>query len=73
MSVGEYTCNSQTTSEGSESTLLVAFLHGPFVPFVLYHRLTTERKSPVKCRETQLSFKVDFDVSCSCDFSYQAL
>ena len=25
MSVGEYTCNPQTTSEGSESTLLVAF------------------------------------------------
>ena len=29
MSVGEYSCNSQT-SEGSESSL-VAFLHGPFV------------------------------------------
>ena len=25
-------CNSQTTSEGSESTLLVANLHSPFVP-----------------------------------------
>ena len=31
MSVGEYTCNSQT-SEGSESALLVAFLYSPFVP-----------------------------------------
>ena len=27
MSVGEYTCNSPTASEGSESTLLVAFLY----------------------------------------------
>ncbi len=26
------TCNSQTTSKGSESTLLVAFLYSPFVP-----------------------------------------
>ena len=35
MSVGEYACNSQTTSEDSEdreSTLLVAFLYSPFVP-----------------------------------------
>ena len=52
MSVGEYTCNSQTTSEGSESTLLVAFF-----------RLTAKRKSLVKCREMQPSFEVDYDVS----------
>ena len=32
ISVGEYSCNSLTTSEGSESTLLVAFFHSPFVP-----------------------------------------
>ena len=31
MSVGEYTYNSQT-SEGSEPTLLVAFLYSPLVP-----------------------------------------
>ena len=48
MSVGEYTCNFQTTNEGSESILLVAFFIAR-----LYHRLTAERKSPVKCRETQ--------------------
>ena len=47
MSVGEYTCNPQTTSEGddligSESTLLVAFLIAH-----LCHRLIAERKSPV--------------------------
>ena len=52
MSVGEYSCNSQKTSEGSESTLLVAFLHSPF----LYHRLTAEIKSLVKRREMQPSF-----------------
>ena len=32
MSVCEYMCNSQTTSEGSESTLLVAFLYSPWQP-----------------------------------------
>ena len=32
MSVGEYSCNSQTTSEGGESTVLVANLHSQFVP-----------------------------------------
>ena len=32
MGVGEYMCNFQTTSEGSESALLVAFLYSPFVP-----------------------------------------
>ena len=32
MSVGEYTCNSKSTNEGSESTLLVAFLYSSFVP-----------------------------------------
>ena len=31
MRVGKYSCNFQT-SEGRESTLLVAFLQGPFVP-----------------------------------------
>ena len=31
MSVGEYACNSQTTSEGSESTLLVTILYSPSV------------------------------------------
>ena len=31
MSVGEYNCNSQM-SEGSKSTLLVAFLYSLFVP-----------------------------------------
>ena len=45
MSVGEYTCNSQM-SEGSESTLLVAFLHN-----TLMHKLTIETKSQVKCTE----------------------
>ena len=49
MSMGEY---SRTTSEGSDSTLLVAFFKAH-----LCHRLTAETKSPVKCRETQLSFK----------------
>ena len=53
ISVGEYSCNSQT-SVGSFSTLLVAFL---------CHRLTVETKSLVKCRETQLSFEPDNDVS----------
>ena len=54
MSVGEYKCNFQTMSEGSESTLLVARLS---------HRLTAETKSQVKYRETQPSFEVDYDVS----------
>ena len=58
MSMGEYTCNSQTMSEGSECTLLIAF----FIA-CLCNRLTAERKSPVKYRETQTSFKVDYDVS----------
>ena len=31
MSMGKYVCNSQT-SEGSESTFLVAFLYSPLVP-----------------------------------------
>ena len=55
MSMGKYTCNSQTTSEGSESTLLEAFLIAR-----LCHRLNAERKSPV---EWQPSFEVDNDVS----------
>ena len=32
MSSAECSCDSQTTSEGSESTLLVTFLHSSFVP-----------------------------------------
>ena len=61
MSVGEYSCNSQTTSDDSEATLLVAFLSSPFK---LCHRLTctAETKSPVKRRESQPSFQSD-DVS----------
>ena len=60
MSVGEYTCNSLTTSEGRESKLLVAFFIAR-----LCHRITTVRKSLVKYRETQPSFKVDNDVHVS--------
>ena len=60
MSVGECSCNSQTTSEGSESTLLVA--KAIFIA-CLCHRLTAETKSPVKCRETQPSFESNNDVS----------
>ena len=33
MRVVKYTYNSQITGEGSESTLLVAFLYSPFVSF----------------------------------------
>ena len=55
MNVGEYSCDSRTTNEGS---FLVAFLHSH-----LCYRLTTETKSPVKCRETQSSFEVDNDIS----------
>ena len=58
MSVGECTCNSQTTNEGSESMLLEDFLYSQ-----LCHRITAERKPPVKCREMQQSFEVDYDVS----------
>ena len=50
ISVGEYSCNSQT----SVGTLLVAFL---------CHRLTIETKCLVKRSETQLSFEPDNDVS----------
>ena len=53
ISVGEYSCNSQT-SVGSFSTLLVAFL---------CNRLTVETKSLAKRRETQPSFEPDNDVS----------
>ena len=58
MSVGEYTCNFLTTSEGSESTLFETFLHSPSV-----QHITAERKSPVKCREMQPSFEVENDIS----------
>ena len=54
MSVGECSCHSHTTSEGSESTVLVAFLYSPFMPE------TAKTKSPV---EMQLSFESDNDVS----------
>ena len=54
MSVGEYSCNSQS-SEGSDYTLLVAFLHSSFVPQTY--------KVSSKCREKQPSFKSDNDVS----------
>ena len=42
MRVGEYTCNSQTTSEGSESTLLLVFFTAR-----LCHRLTTAETNVV--------------------------
>jgi hypothetical protein len=42
-------------SEGSESTL--------FVLARLCHIFTAERKSQVKCRETQMSIELDNDVS----------
>lgn len=32
MCVGDYSCNSETPSKGSKSTLLVAFVHSPFEP-----------------------------------------
>ena len=57
MGVGEHSCNSQT-SEGSDSTLLAADLHSPFVP----QSYTAESKSQVKSRETEPSFELDNDV-----------
>ena len=58
MSVGEYACNSRTTSEGSESTLLAALLYSPSVI-----ELMLKQTFPVKFRETQSSFEVDNVVS----------
>ena len=68
MSVGDYSCNSLITSEGSKSTLLTAF----FIAY-LCHRFTAETKSVVKCRETQPSFEADNVVIQSRDFRSQAL
>ena len=50
-----------TTSEGSESTLLVDF----FYTARLCHKLTAETKSPVKQkhRETQPSFEPDNEIT----------
>ena len=58
MSVGEYSNSYQITNVVSESTLLVANLHSPFVP----QTYTTETKSPVKCREMQPFFESVNDV-----------
>ena len=58
MSVGKYSCNSLTTNEGSESTLLVAFFTAR-----LRHRITAATKTPVKCRETQPFFEADNNAS----------
>ena len=45
MSMGEYSCNSQTTTEGSESTNLVALNF--FIARFAIDLRTTERESPV--------------------------
>ena len=48
--VGEDSCSSQTTKEGSESILLAATLRSPFVP-------QTEKMSPAEGTEVQPSFE----------------
>ena len=48
ISMGEYSCNSQTTSEDSKS-ILVAFFTA-----CLCHRLTAETKSLVKCLSNRI-------------------
>ena len=63
MSVGKYTCNSQT-SEGSKSTLLVASASQPVCAIDL------QAKSLVQCREVQQSFK---SIMMKLNFRYQYL
>ena len=56
--VGKDSCNSQTTKDSSDSTLLAAILFGAG----LYHRLSIKTLSPAKGRKVQLSF----EWSCPC-------